>query len=482
MVPWKCRRVTTIGPLDKRRIVRRCEQCRISRTKCDGGRPCDACRARLTRCQDQTPQKATPLEIISPEMSIALISPAESQLRSTTACLQHVYKFVGFCPSPVTDLFSTDMFMQLFRDDEDIRAALVHIGNAYVTNGQRPVQSRDGSMLMEMEQRELYATIQTRLQKSESHLDPSLLLLAVLFCLLQLMSNRSCNISLHILDQVTFSIVHPRGPHGFLTEFDKSTLLLFRILQGLGRLMRDQDTTFTDAKWCKTTNDTEVTGFSTSREQDTSFFECICTLIALLADINVQSLAWLSQERKFARMPEFCHTSVDCTCLVCAEASTYAKHLATGQSIMRQASELLESIKRFEDVIRNSKSAHDTSYDMFFAHSLCLRIGTLRLFADVLWQNAPFSREALQESKVQAYAHSALNHVENRLQDSGLEAVIYIEHLMVIGVEVKDLVNRDRVISLLKKIRGRGFVIADIYIADLQLAWKAVPGIQNGDT
>jgi hypothetical protein len=36
--------------------------------------------------------------------------------------------------------------------------------------------------------------------------------------------------------------------------------------------------------------------------------------------------------------------------------------------------------------------------------------------------------------------------------------------------------------SLLKKIRSRGFVFAEVYIADLQLAWKAVPAIENSCT
>lgn len=104
----------------------------------------------------------------------------------------------------------------------------------------------------------------------------------------QLMTNQSSNIGLQILDQATYHLVHPRGPHGFVTEFDRSTLLLFRILQGLGRLIRDQETTFTDVKWCKTINDIEATGFPTSREQDTSFFDCICTFISSLAEINVK--------------------------------------------------------------------------------------------------------------------------------------------------------------------------------------------------
>lgn len=155
--------------------------------QCEGGRPCHACRARLTRCQDQTHHGTTRLEITSPEMPIVLVNPAESQLLSTTTSLDNVYKFVGTLPSPVTDLFSTDMLPRLFQEDESIRAALVQIGNAYVTNGGQQVHSRKGSMLMKIKQRELYATIQTRLQKPNSHLDPSLLLLAVLFCLLEVL-------------------------------------------------------------------------------------------------------------------------------------------------------------------------------------------------------------------------------------------------------------------------------------------------------
>jgi hypothetical protein len=42
-------------------------------------------------------------------------------------------------------------------------------------------------MLMDIEQSELYATIQTRIRKTDVHADPSLFLLAVLFCLLQVL-------------------------------------------------------------------------------------------------------------------------------------------------------------------------------------------------------------------------------------------------------------------------------------------------------
>jgi hypothetical protein len=121
----------------------------------------------------------------SQDMPIVLVNPAENQLLSTTASLDNVYKFVGTLPSPLTDLFSTDMLLRLFQDDESIRTCLLQIGDAYVTNGGRQVQSQKGSLLLDIKQRELYATIQIRLKKPDPHLDSSLLILAVLFCLLQ---------------------------------------------------------------------------------------------------------------------------------------------------------------------------------------------------------------------------------------------------------------------------------------------------------
>ncbi|KAG7418885.1 hypothetical protein Forpe1208_v003424 [Fusarium oxysporum f. sp. rapae] len=417
MRPWRHPRFKTAGPLDKRRTVHRCEQCRISRTKCDSERPCHACRARVTRCQDQAPQKATQLDIVLP---FASASPDESRLQ---LCLRCAYEFFGTCPSPITDLFSTDEFVQLSREDESIRAALVQIGDVYANNNQQP-----------------------------------------------------------ILDQVALYIVHPRGSDGFSAQVDKSTFLLFRFFQGVGKLMRDECTTFADAKWCKAYKKVEEGRVPVNKEQDTWFFECTCIFVARLAHINVQSRIWLDQETKFTDVPEFLHDTMDCTCSGCTEASTYAKHLATGQDVMRQAAELLASIDRFDDLLSGSKLAHDSSYDMFHAHSLCLRIGTLRLFSYFPWQKAPFSEEALREPDIQAYARAALKHVENRLQYCGLEAVIYIQHLVVIGIEVRDLASRHLVTSLLQKIRSRGFIIAEVYIEDLQLAWEAVPGASGSAT
>jgi hypothetical protein len=77
------------------------------------------------------------------------------------------------------------VFLRLSQEDESIRAALVLIGDVYVTNSQRPAQTQQVDVLMEMDQSELYATIQTRIKKPDAHTDPSLFLLALLFCILQ---------------------------------------------------------------------------------------------------------------------------------------------------------------------------------------------------------------------------------------------------------------------------------------------------------
>ncbi|KAM5387490.1 hypothetical protein ACJA88_001842 [Fusarium oxysporum] len=154
---WRHPRFKTAGPLDKNAAP--------------------SIGASSAACQDRTPQMATQLDIILP---IAVASPDESRLQ---LCPRRAYEFVGTCPSPTTDLFSTDVFLRLSQEDESIRAALVLIGDVYVTNSQQPAQSQQGDVLMETEQNELYATIQTRTQKPDAHTDPSLFLLTLLFCI-----------------------------------------------------------------------------------------------------------------------------------------------------------------------------------------------------------------------------------------------------------------------------------------------------------
>jgi hypothetical protein len=102
------------------------------------------------------------------------------------------------------------------------------------------------------------------------------------------MTTRSTNICLQLLDQTTLYLVMPRRPHGFSTEFDKSFLLLFRMFQGIGSLQRDQSTGFGDRKWHRTISEASVLQFSESRDQDTFLFECICSFITDLAELNVQ--------------------------------------------------------------------------------------------------------------------------------------------------------------------------------------------------
>lgn len=164
---------------------------------------------------------------------------------------------------------------------------------------------------MEVEQREIHDTIQKRLQQPSPHLDKSLLHLAVFFCLLQartgtvrelvyswltstqMMSSRGPKTilrALRVLDQVARLVVQPRGVRGFSTRVDKSVLLLFRVLEGLGCLMRDSRSIFTEAQWHKTLVDfkklkSEVT---TVDAHVALLFECHCTFLAAFTDINAQ--------------------------------------------------------------------------------------------------------------------------------------------------------------------------------------------------
>jgi hypothetical protein len=102
------------------------------------------------------------------------------------------------------------------------------------------------------------------------------------------MTTPSTNICLQLLDQITFYVVVPRGPQGFLTEADKSFILLSRMLQGLGNLQRNQSTPIADWNWHQSISTTIGPNLSEGCDEDTFLFERICTFVTALAELNVR--------------------------------------------------------------------------------------------------------------------------------------------------------------------------------------------------
>ncbi|TQN70509.1 hypothetical protein CSHISOI_04973 [Colletotrichum shisoi] len=83
-------------------------------------------------------------------------------------------------------MFSATELLRWSEEDSGIRTVLSCIGNVYASRGLQLATIQTGDvLLMEVEQREIYDTIQKRLQQPSPHLDKSLLHLAVFFCLLQ---------------------------------------------------------------------------------------------------------------------------------------------------------------------------------------------------------------------------------------------------------------------------------------------------------
>lgn len=102
------------------------------------------------------------------------------------------------------------------------------------------------------------------------------------------MSNRSPNIMLHMLDQITNYIVQPRGPHGFSADFEKSVLWIFGILEAYGSMMRYRSSLFNSPEWSTTDVDIQKSSALVSKEHDRSLFECISTFYSSTADIYAQ--------------------------------------------------------------------------------------------------------------------------------------------------------------------------------------------------
>jgi hypothetical protein len=158
-------------------------------TQCDGTRPCHACKTRLTKCQDQSVHIVRRYAILSPEVPPAAPGPSamwpKSQIRSLAEYLNLAQQFLGRCPSPMTNPFGTICFLHLVQENENIQDAVVAIGAAHAIHSQQATLLSEESGLADFLQRKLYAKFQARLREPDPYLDPSLIPLAVLLCIVQ---------------------------------------------------------------------------------------------------------------------------------------------------------------------------------------------------------------------------------------------------------------------------------------------------------
>lgn len=101
-------------------------------------------------------------------------------------------------------------------------------------------------------------------------------------------------------------------------------------------------------------------------------------------------------------------------------------------------------------------------------------ISIARLFAHPLWHITHFPISIIADEEIQVRAITALECLEAGIHAAGLEAFLYLPQLMVISLESRDLTMRSRIISLFLVIKEKGFKVAEAYIQDIELAWRAV--------
>ncbi|PVH86489.1 hypothetical protein DL98DRAFT_510547 [Cadophora sp. DSE1049] len=452
-----------VGPFDKRRRTRRCEQCRISRTKCVGGRPCNACESRSTRCENQKPHGARQAVVLHPQIPVVTPLPStprpprsKSQARSMVDYLKLAYQVIGRGSSSWTDPFATNDFLRLVRDNENVGHAVIAIGAAHLAHSEPTACSPGEIDLVGSIQRNIYAKYLVRIKDRDAHRDSSLLPLTILLCLLQLMTAESNNIALHILDEFTTHIVASRGPDVFSTDLERGFLPIYRFLQVLGALQRDQSTKIADWEWQPTGSEPGQIVLSNESSQINDIFSSICTLAITFAELNVANQAWVQDEK-----------------LCLSEFRSYSAYLDRGRGIIKQAHQLIQQITQLERTPFKPQDTQPNLDHMIASNCLILKIGILRTFSHPAWQIDPLPLPPdLSESKIQEYATSALDHLEKRIGFSGLESVAYLSHLMALVLEIGDVDGRRRVLRLLERVRGMGFRVATMCVGDAVLVWE----------
>lgn len=145
-----------------------------------------------------------------------------------------------------------------------------------------------------------------------------------------------------------------------------------------------------------------------------------------------------------------------------------AKAVAEG----KRARELLAILeKKHDHTIQPPAISSFSSLRLVFYHYG--KINLARLFTDPLWavidSSLPNQAELLSLTSL---ASDMLHPIADRIPYAGLESSLLLPVLLTAALELSDKQNLDLLTRSVQAIAAKGFITANTYLSDMELAWK----------
>lgn len=200
-----------------------------------------------------------------------------------------------------------------------------------------------------------------------------------------------------------------------------------------------------------------------STSPDDQLLDYFCEDLEMWAKIQWLTAHWKSQSIELGSQHDTANRA--------RSEKSLSEHECRGVELTCIASQFQRDIiaSLFWYTSENDRSLTDVM--LAFYHGANVDIS--QMFCDPVWLTLNCELPVMTHQMSSEQAKSALQHAENGLQNSYLEAIFYAPILYTVSVTMRYKSERSRIIDFVRKVKQKGFFIADRFLSAIEEAWAA---------
>ncbi|KAK7516334.1 hypothetical protein IWZ03DRAFT_187601 [Phyllosticta citriasiana] len=475
------------GSRDGRRGGHRCLRCQKDHVKCDGQRPCASCKTRGVDCISRhTAQNAITIIQCEPRRTISVIVQTiqkpivQASWRYNTVFFQAI----GLAPSPMISIFSFNSIGRLAQQNELVNKTVSVVGGVYASRTGKLFLTLDELRLLRKSWEEMWQQMASEMRGARPANYNTVLLCALLLEFPELFVDKSGESWMRMVQNISQYIrLSGRSPRG-QSAFEASLYKYHRSSDTIGAIVSYEDVVFPTTSCCKILRPEPPNGIELEPE-DLEFasdkdLDRLLDILEQWARLQYRALEWTwkSDRINFEDAISKNSPAPDDQVL---DGTTLSTHIAAGIEIICTACHLQCDII---SIILSATSCVqlESAITMILPYYHWALMGVCRLFIHPAWSHLQCELPVLQDDMIQGQALAALSHAEGIISRIDLGSVLYMPLAYLIGLEMTDAGEQQRVIKFLETIRAKGFDVASVFITELKESWVQMSKMENRQT
>ncbi|KAH6971083.1 hypothetical protein BKA56DRAFT_558426 [Ilyonectria sp. MPI-CAGE-AT-0026] len=442
----------SVGPLDKRRRITRCQPCAKRRIKCEGGCPCQYCIRTNKACQPQkpAPHQTKFIVVQDPSSAYQTTMPAQAHKLRDDIYLDHFVSFIQRCQFTRGFASATADIVRRIHTSQPLRDLTLAIGalEASRTPSVRCSLFRDSPLCIAFSfYGKSMQTLNHKLETTDALHCDDVLWSTFLLGLFELMTEASGEQWAKHMLYGTSMIFQLGGPKKRLSAVGEKLFSAFRVLEAHRAIIYGDHTFLSQDSWIKY----QASLATKPPEPNESILEIM---------IRISSFA----QRLFETMEAVpdpirsAHPEID--------------------ALTREGVHLLQQLRTWHD----ETTLHDIALDTYSTLALT-NYHTLVLFhcGNFTYYSGWEKNTSLLLTKVEIDEHidAIISLSGSILEQSTIPSALLLFGLRVAGANSSLTGHKEMISATLSRIHQKGFVVSDRIKIDLEEFWKYQLLIKN---